>query len=467
MNAYLFRSLMLTCVVLTGCASYQPKPITPTQLAKHFKQRTLANDALRAYLARQVGHPIKPWPLPRWNREMLTLAAYYYSPALDIARAQWDTSKAGIEVAGAIPNPVLQLPFQYSTVNPGPGRPYTTGLGLDIPIETAHKRGYRIDQASHLSEAARLNIRNEAWKISSKVRNALLDLFAAHKRIAFLTQKIAAQQQIVDMAEKRETVGDAAGPEVDLAVLVLTQAQADLTTAKGASQDARARLASVMGLPIGALESAQLNLDEFERTGAAPPPVEARRTAIFNRADLLGSLAKYEAAEGALQLEIAKQYPDIHIGLGYTYDTGTDKIGFGLAGITLPIFDRNEGGIAQAETKRAEAAANTAALQDKIINDLDHALDRYRTSLDALRLSTVHLSTAHRQMRSRAASFAAGAIDRPALAQAKADYQTSAIAHLNDVVAAQQAAGALEDAMQRPLSPSVPNWTMTQKEILR
>src|SRR3546814_14011659 len=82
---------MLACVVLTGCASYQPQPITPTQLAKNFEQRTLADDALRAYLSRQVGHPIKPWPLPRWNREMLTLAAYYYSPALDIARAQWGT----------------------------------------------------------------------------------------------------------------------------------------------------------------------------------------------------------------------------------------------------------------------------------------------------------------------------------------------------------------------------------------
>ncbi|TAL88363.1 MAG: TolC family protein [Candidimonas sp.] len=463
----MLRPLMLACVVLTGCASYQPKPITSTQLAKNFEQRTLTNDALRAYLVRQVGHPIKPWPLPRWNRKMLTLAAYYYSPALDVARAQWGTAKAGIEVAGAIPNPVLQLPFQYSTVNPGPGRPYTTGLGLDIPIETAHKRGYRIAQASHLSEAARLNIGNEAWKISSQVRNALLDLFAARKRITFLKQKIAAQQQILDMTKKRKEVGDTAGPDVTLAVLVLTQARADLITSRGASQDARARLASVMGLPIGALESVQLNLDEFEHTGSAPPPAEARRAAIFNRSDLLGSLAGYEAAEASLQLEIAKQYPDIHIGLGYTYDTGTNKIGFGLAGIALPIFDRNQGGIARAQAKRTEAAARTAALQDRIIDALDHALAHYRTSLNVLRLSAVRLSAAHKQLMSQAASFNAGAIDRPALAQAKVDYQTSAITHLNDVVAAQQAAGALEDVMQRPLSPSAPNWTMTQKEILR
>src|SRR3546814_13484837 len=126
---------MLACVVLTGCASYQPQPITPTQLAKNFEQRTLADDALRAYLARQVGHPIKPCPLPRFNRVMLTLAAYYYNTELDIARAQWGTFKAGSEVTGAIPNPVLQLQLQYSTVTPRPGHPYTTKIGRDTARE--------------------------------------------------------------------------------------------------------------------------------------------------------------------------------------------------------------------------------------------------------------------------------------------------------------------------------------------
>ncbi|HEV2220436.1 MAG TPA: TolC family protein, partial [Casimicrobiaceae bacterium] len=38
-------------------------------------------------------------------------------------------------------------------------------------------------------------------------------------------------------------------------------------------------------------------------------------------------------------------------------------------------------------------------------------------------------------------------------AQAKAEYPMVEIAHLNAVVAAQRAAAALEDAMQRPLLP--------------
>ncbi len=127
---------------------------------------------------------------------MLTLAAFYYSPAIDLARAQWVTAKAGIDVADTIPNPVLQLPFQYNTPNPGPGAPFTWGPSLDIPIETAHKRGYRVDQAAHLSEAARLNIMNAAWTVRAQVRDAMLALYAARQRIAFLSAKADAERQI-------------------------------------------------------------------------------------------------------------------------------------------------------------------------------------------------------------------------------------------------------------------------------
>ena len=461
------RPLLLAGVLLTGCATYQPQPITLTHLARHFEDRSLTSDDLRTYLTGQAGHEIDPWPLPRWNREMLTLTAWYYSPALDVVRAQWGTAKAAIDVAGAIPNPVLQLPFQYATPNPGPGSPFITGPALDIPIETAHKRGYRIDQASHLSEAARLAIGNEAWKVRAQVRDALISLYAARQRTAFLSRKADAQQQIVAMVKKRRSVGENSGPDVDAAMLAATQVQAELAAARSAAQDALAQLAASIGIPAAALNGVQLELDPFGTTPPAPPAADARREAVFHRADLLASLAAYAAAESALQLEVAKQYPDIHFGPGYTYDTGTNKIAFGLAGITLPVFDQNQGGIAQAQAKRKEAAARTMALQDTIFNDLDHALARDKASLVAVQLSAEHLKSARRQLDSQAASFAAGATDRLTFTQARADYQASEIAHLDAVVAAQQAAGTLEDAMQRPLEPETANSAVIEQEISR
>lgn len=462
---------VLICLALTGCATYQPRPLTSAKLMATFASRSLTSGELRAYLDQQPGHEALTWPPHRWNRDMLTLAAFYYSPALDIARAQWGTAKAGINVAEVVPNPVLQLPFEYSSNLTGAGHPYTTGLAIDIPIETAQKRGYRIDQSTRLSDAARLNIGNEAWKVRSQIRDAMLNMYGARERTTFLTQKVKDHQRILAMTQKRVAVGDASGPDVHQVQITLTQAQTELIAAQAALQNTSTQLAIVIGIPLSALQSVQLDLDEFVHVGIVLPSSEARRIAIFNRADLQGSLEEYEATQAALQLEIAKQYPDIHIGLGYTYDVGTNKFSLGIPGITLPLFEQNQGGITQAEAKRTEAAARTAALQNAIINDLDHALAHYQTSFEALVLSSQRLALATQQMESQATSFRVGLIDRLVLTQYEADFKLSQIDHLNGLVTLQQAAGVLEDAMQQPLitsySPNAMDGINTGKEISR
>ena len=88
---------------------------------------------------------------------MLTLAAFYYQPSLDVARAVLAEAQAGVVTAGARPNPTLGFTPQY-VFNPGSEPPWVAALNLDWPIETAGKRGARIAQAKHLSESARLAI---------------------------------------------------------------------------------------------------------------------------------------------------------------------------------------------------------------------------------------------------------------------------------------------------------------------
>lgn len=448
------RLWFLVTVALAGCATYQPKPITLAQLAVRFEARSFSSSDLHVYLEQQLGRELAVWPLLRWDRRMLMFAAYYYSPALDVARAQWLSANADVETATLFPDPSLQLPFDYTLNHKGAGRPFTTGPVLDITIETAHKRAYRTEKESHLSEAARQNIRHQAWKVYSQLRDTLLTLYADRERIALLTQQVEGQQRIVRMLEKRVSVGEGAESDIYPASLALLQARVALTSTQNETQTMHARLANIIGVPVPALESIRVNIDEFAHTDMPVPRADARRTALFHRADLLGSLARYDASQSALQLEIAKQYPDIHIGPGYTYDVGASKINFGLAGITLPVLNRNEGGIAKAEAQRTEAAALTAALQDTILNELEQARLRYLASLETLRLSTVRLTTAHQQLASVQDSFNVGNIDRLQMTQASILYFSGALDHLNEVVAAQRAAGALEDAMQMQLAPT-------------
>ena len=78
---------------------------------------------------------------------------------------------------------------------------------------------------------------------------------------------------------------------------------------------------------------------------------EAREQALLGRADILAALAEYAASQSALQLEMAKQYPDIHLNTGYEYDQGLQKWGLLGLGTELPLLNRNQGPIAEASAR--------------------------------------------------------------------------------------------------------------------
>jgi cobalt-zinc-cadmium efflux system outer membrane protein len=439
-------------VALSGCATYQAQPIDPSAGAHAFETRSLDSAELQRYVALHPGRGRNPGGPVFWDLETLTLAAYYYNPELDAARARNATSEAVIKTAAQRPNPSLQIPFGYTT-NPKPGEsPYLLGLGVDIPIETAGKRGYRIEQARKLSMAARLNIGNVAWQVRSRLRTQLLDMYAASHRAEVVAQQVTAQQAVAQMLEKRLSVGAASLPEVSLARLALERSRIDLANIEQQFLDAQAGAATVIGVPLRALVAADIRLDAFDFADPELPDTVAREQAILNRSNVRAALAEYDASQAALQLEIANQYPDIHIGPSYTFDAGVHKFAVSLSGISLPVFNRNEGPIAEAEGRRAEAAARINAAQAQAIGDADRAAQNYRSALVRLHLSESLLSTQRRQMAAQQNAFAVGEADRLGLMLAEQELHATELAHQDALAQVQRGIGQLEDAMQRPLS---------------
>ena len=434
--------------------SYQARPLDPAKLAQSYEARTLDSAALRQFIQTSLGQDVSPWPPKSWSLKTLTLAAFYYSPDLDAARAKWGTAKAGMVTAAQRPNPTLQLPFQHTTGSSG-SSPWTFGLGLDIPIETAGKRGYRIAQAQQLSDAARFSIGNVAWQVRSRLRAQLLTLYAATQKIAILKQQIETQSQVVKMLEQRLAAGEASAADVNQQRIALIQSRTDLAQAQQQRGDARARVASAIGVPVSALDGIQISFTAFERIYPDIPMRDAQRQALLNRADLLGALAQYQASQEALQLEIANQYPDIHLGPGYLWDQGATKIAFGVSGIALPILNQNQGPIAEAKARRAEAEAHVISLQARAINQTGQALAAYHAALKSLSQSEALLSAQERQLSSAQHSYRAGETDRLMLTLAHQAFFTALLARQHVLMQVQQALNQLEDAIQRPLDSVV------------
>ena len=435
-------AVLLAC--LCGCTHFQPKPIHPDKTATAFEARTLSDPGLRRFIATNLHHEVTAWDVPS-----LTLVALYFHPDLDVARAQWTVARAGIRTAGERPNPSVTLAPGYNTTTAAPS-PWMPLAAFDIPIETAGKRNYRLAQAQFTAEAARLRLAATAWQVRSRVRSSFVTLIAAHESESLLQKQHVFQEKILQILIKQDAAGGVSAFELMQARLASQNALLTWRDAQRKNGEARSQLAEALGVPVKALEGVQLALGGEKLPDTLPAP-DVRRQALLHRADLLAALADYAASQSALQLEIAKQYPDIHLGPGYQYDQGDNKWTLGLT-LTLPLLNRNQGAIGEAEARRTEAAAKFGALQVGVLAELDRALASVTAAREKLADTEKMMTQLQQQEHAAQAMQSAGEISQVELLALRLPLAAAALARLDAETQAQQAIGALEDAVQLPLA---------------
>ena len=443
---------VLLCLLLSACAvqRYDPMPLDAASSRAALASRSLDSAGLREYI--QSKSTMSEWPARRWNLERLTLAAFYFNPELEAARSRLAAFDAAVTTAGQAPNPTLQLPLQYA-LNPNAGdAAWSLGLALDIPIETHGKRGHRINQAGHAADAARLEVAGVAWNLRSQLRDQLLGLWLNTEKASLLRQQVETDQALLSMLDKRLQQGYVPARDLNQQQLALIQSNRELLASRRELDAARIRIAGLLGVPPGALDGVELDLGEFARTAPPPAPDRLQSLALLNRTDVLAALASYEASQAALQLEVARQVPDLHLGPGYTLDQGVKKLGFDFSGIELPIFNRNEGPIAQARANRQEAAARVMQAQARAWTELDGALSAWRLAEEAQQQAGRQRALQQAQLAAVRRAFELGEDDRLSLELNRKTDLSARLALLDAQYLAQQALGRIEDAIQRPLS---------------
>jgi cobalt-zinc-cadmium efflux system outer membrane protein len=454
--------ILIAVFLITGCTKFHPQPISPTETASAFEHRTLDNIHLKEFLEKNLHHKITPWPPNSWDLTALTLTAFYYNPDLDVARAKSGVAEAAIITAGSRPNPSLGFIPQFNSSAESGVSPWILTFIFDIPIETAGKRGYRIAQATHLSTAAQLNIAAVAWQVRSRLRTSLLNLYGATEAETILKRELVVQEEMVSLLGQRLAYGEIPRPDLTQAQISLDQNRLSLFETQKQIAENRVRVAEALGLPVNALNGVSLSFNFLEHLPADLPPPDIQRQALLNRSDILSALSEYEAAEAVLQLEITKQYPNIHLGPGYELDQGQNKWALGFS-ITLPVFNRNEGPIAEAEARRKEASARFTSLQDRVIGEIDRAQAGYSKALQKLRRAEALLSAQEKQEQFTEREFHLGEADRLALLSAELELTSAHLSRLYALVEAQQSFGLLEDAIQRPLDSG--GFSLTAPEI--
>lgn len=439
----------LLCCVLSSCVHYRAHPLEPAQSESAYRSRDL-NDAGVGAFVRSVRGASTEWPPHTLDLATASLVAAYYNPSIMIARAELRTAEAAMVTAGARPNPTASAAGGYETA---PEAPVVIRFELSLPIQTARKRSYRILEAAKLADSARIGVNEASWHVYSQVRNAWMDHLAALDAVRALRREAQIRTEIVALMGKRFSVGEVSRPEWQTTQVDASRATVSLRAAEGQVAETSIRLAGAMGVTASALASIRLvSSDDFPQPLEGLPIGRVQQKGLLNRMDIQRSLLQYAAAEARVQLEIARQYPDIQLNPGYDFDEGFHKFTFGPT-LPIPVWNRNRGAIAEAEARRSEAEARFLALQSQAIGEMERALAAYRSAFSQFQEADQRWSIIQNSReRETVHAVQLGEEDRLALSSIRLQSAGALDARLHAEATTRAAFSMLEDAVQAPLN---------------
>lgn len=384
-------------------------------MAAAFNGRRLDNPELRRFLTDQSSTPSHGG----WTSSTLALVSLYYHPGLDSARGAWLAAQAGEISAGQRPQPGGQAGLSWAS-NPRAGEsPWTVGLTTLVTVELGGKRPARVALARAASFRAELGLYGVAWRLVQSARQTALEVIRSERDLAAAKREVEATREVVTRVEARFAEGAVSAADVAQVRGDLQLAVSNAEAVRRGWLEARARLARALAIP--AMETDSLSVLPGAIAGCDTVALRladsTRARALRQRYDVGIALAAYTEAELAVRLEIARQYPNLVFGPGLTWDQGVLKwaIGFGLPAI---LFNRNRGPIAEAEARRALAAVQVDAVQQRVLGELSQAVAGCRGARLELLSADSLLGAASRTSDVARAKFARGESPRAELALA-------------------------------------------------
>lgn len=296
-----------------------------------------------------------------------------------------ESSKGRQITARLFPNPVASMGLVSSPVQ---GR--TLGSSGQIApqiqqlFELAGKRGYRIQSADFGLQSAEAAFADAVRQLSFAVKDAYYRVQLARRRLALAEENRDRFSRILEVNTIRFKKGYIA--EVDLIRIRLQfiDFHSQVIQTVQEAQSARSDLRQLLRVsPTSDLELTT----ELEYKRLDPDIVKLRAVAVDGRPDVRAKRSLLSQREAELKLAKAYRIPDVTIGAGYGTQgsQGPDnpnQMAFSLA-VPLPLFNRNQGGIMQAEAAMQVARADL----DKTLNQVENQVDvAYRNLIESRRL---------------------------------------------------------------------------------
>jgi len=370
--------LVLTFTTLGGCATYERRPLVAADELAALNRRELPPPQAIHVRMSQSDQPSESRfdPSDGLNDAELVAVALRLNPDLIAARAAIGESEALLVTARLFPNPEFGLGYGAG-VGGTPG--YTADLELLFELLRWGERDARVAAAGAVIAVTRAEVLAMEYDTAALVRQRSFDVLAADQVLALLEEEVRLRTEALNLLRGRRDVGEGTSLEVSAAELELAEIQRDLRLIKIEVEQARLALNAVVGLP----STPVLQLEQQGKPLTIPfledmSEEQVSERILTARLDLRASEARYEVAEQELRLAISRQYPRIKIGPTFSHEGDAENYaGVGVT-IELPVFDRNQGEIAEKEAARDRVRAEFISDLHRIQSEAMAALAKTR-----------------------------------------------------------------------------------------
>lgn len=290
--------------------------------------------------------------------------ALFFNPELRVARQRSGVALAAAEHAGLWEDPMLGVDGER--ILESVEYPWIIGslIEVTIPISGRLEAEKRQAEGEHL--AAVLRVVDAEWSTRIELRREWFEWSAAASRLDALQAFAERLSEVAGIVRSLEDAGELARLESRLFTIEEANTAIELRQMRDEVARGVLRVKREMGLsPSAPVMLVRSSLAAAE-CGRAE---EDSSRLIASSTRLAVARAEYEAAERTLALEIRKQYPDLRVGLGGKSEEDQPRFMFGLS-LPLPIWNRNQGPIAEASAARELARAEHDALLERLIASL-------------------------------------------------------------------------------------------------
>lgn len=316
------------------------------------------------------------------------------NPTLAQAGAGIRSAQGRSRQAGTYPNPIIGITnddLSYGPVIRGG----EWGVFVEQTIVLGRKLGLsrraaeqEIVQAEAQSEAQRLRVMNS-------IRSHFYRALAAQRRVEVRERLLRVFQEAVTTSRQLQNVGQADLPDVLEIEIEEQQAELSLLSARNELRQVWSQLAAMIGDPGMQIQRLSGDLDTIPQLD----PQQLTATLLRDSPEIKSATAELARAEFALQRAQREPVPDLHVRAGIHYnrerlEEGGRPIGTQGSleiGIELPIFNRNQGGVAAARADLERAQREVERVSLSLRSRLAAAIRQYEDTYSTVQRYREHM----------------------------------------------------------------------------